>query len=413
MTRIAMNQLHDMFMNQLEKLVPELIAQTIGRKFAKLGISMSEADRRRLVAQILESKPGSFKFHKWRFWDNRSIDIDFTPEEIAEMESKSSAILEKLPGVAMSAMNEITDHMVGVLKKRWPRQKRTEQRSLKTFRSNLARRWQVPLDLLSMILTISRELGSAINDQRRMEGPIGHLFDVLTRLHARACQVAGEIISLLYAGYADGAMARWRTLHEIAVTALFIQNGGEECAERYSLHAHVDSYKAALNYQKVCDRLGEPPFEQTKLESMKESCDKLRQRFGPEFLEPYGWAAASLSNRKPKFADIEEDVGIDHLRPYYKMASYNVHANPKGVFYKLGLIPETPLLLAGPSNFGLADPGQNTALSLGQVSSALISLNPTMDAILSAKVMLALSSDVAESFVGVQLALEQEERENA
>src|SRR4051812_37136287 len=41
--------------------------------------------------------------------------------------------------------------------------------------------------------------------------------EVVTRLRARAITVADEAITLLRAGLASGAMARWRTLHELAV----------------------------------------------------------------------------------------------------------------------------------------------------------------------------------------------------
>ena len=63
------------------------------------------------------------------------------------------------------------------------------------------------------------------------------------------------------------------------------------------------------------------------------------------------------------------------------MASHNVHANPKGVFFKLGMLAESQVLLAGPSNAGLADPGHGAALSLSRVTAALVGLQqpPTLD----------------------------------
>src|SRR2546430_11970740 len=43
-------------------------------------------------------------------------------------------------------------------------------------------------------------------------------------------------------------------------------------------------------------------------------------------------------------------------------------SNPKGVLFKLGTLQEG-MLLVGPSPYGLADPGQNTALSLAVLES--------------------------------------------
>jgi hypothetical protein len=84
--------------------------------------------------------------------------------------------------------------------------------------------------------------------------------------------------------------------------------------------------------------------------------------------------------------------------PYYRMASHNVHANPKGVFFKLGLVEQREILLAGPSDVGLADPGYATALSLMQISTALVHLNPSFDNELITKIMLALANEIGAAF---------------
>ena len=104
----------------------------------------------------------------------------------------------------------------------------------------------------------------------------------------------------------------------------------------------------------------------------------LLARYGREYGGPYGWAASVLSN--PSFTDVEREVGLDHLRPFYRLASHNVHADPKGVFFKLGLFPgNEDLLLAGPSPAGLADPGHGAAISLGQVTTSLLTMRPNID----------------------------------
>ena len=76
-------------------------------------------------------------------------------------------------------------------------------------------RWGKGLDLLRMLLTISREFGEEAHAKARRSRARSSRYrtDVLLRLHACACQVAGEIIKLMESGRADGAMARWRTLH--------------------------------------------------------------------------------------------------------------------------------------------------------------------------------------------------------
>jgi len=53
----------------------------------------------------------------------------------------------------------------------------------------------------------------------------------LARLYGRACQIGRKIELLLSNGFADGAEARWRTLHELTVVACFIYKHGEETAK--------------------------------------------------------------------------------------------------------------------------------------------------------------------------------------
>ncbi len=96
-----------------------------------------------------------------------------------------------------------------------------------------------------------------------------HVFFVLTRSHARACQIAREILTLIKNGYADGAMARWRALHEISVISSFIAKHGNEVAEKYLLHSNIESNKAAVLYQKLFWILDMNLYLKRKLKKLK------------------------------------------------------------------------------------------------------------------------------------------------
>lgn len=87
-----------------------------------------------------------------------------------------------------------------------------------------------------------------------------------------------------------------------------------------------------------------------------------------------------------------------HWLPYCKLASHNVHANPKGILYKIGLAPSENLILTGPSNYGLADPGRNTAITLAQLSTALGTIQPTVDSLVLLNVVGELSREVGRDF---------------
>ena len=114
-----------------------------------------------------------------------------------------------------------------------------------------------------------------------------------------------------------------------------------------------------------------------------------------------------IGKNRPTFRDIEEKVRLDHLRPFYKMASHNVHANPKGIFFRLCLYPTSQdILLAGPSNTGLADPGHETAISMGLITVTLLNIQPNIDRLVICNILMKLENEIGEEFIAVHRLLE-------
>ena len=184
------------------------------------------------------------------------------------------------------------------------------------------------------------------------------------------------------------------------------------------LHEAIQQRKLARAYKKHENRARLEPLTQAEIDVLDERCETLVARFGKEFDEDYGWAASALGNKRPSLAEIERAVQLDHLRPYYRMASDNVHANSHGAFYKLGgFSPDLDILLAGPSNMGLADPGHGTALSLTQVTAALVSTTPTLDSLTELTVLGLLEDETGAAFLQAhkeaKAIAESESRRNA
>lgn len=130
------------------------------------------------------------------------------------------------------------------------------------FRERLFARWSDPLCDLEFFIALSLEIGQEWHEIHRPfaveENDI--LFDVIHRLHARGCVISQEILLLLTGGFSDGALARWRSLHEVLVTARFILKHGRVTAERYYLYQHIESSKALPKYQEFADLLCYNPF---------------------------------------------------------------------------------------------------------------------------------------------------------
>jgi hypothetical protein len=395
-----------------KKAMIDRAIKLIERKVKRAGTSLTKSQKIRLRNLLLSEQ---FSSTTLRFRGNHasvSRSSTFTRKDSEELERYYKSYLKNLERIVEKVSESQARLLLSTLKRNWPNQRAQDRRRIKGFEQRLVATWKVPLDLLEMHIHIALEFGARINDEHRKVRKLKRLLfiEVLTRLHARSCQVASEILVLLKSGFADGAMARWRTLHEIAVTALFIGTHGEDAAKRYLRYDCIESYKGASQYQRHCKSLGYEPFTSEEMKLMGESRSKAISEFGESFDERYGWAAAALKIPKPNFSQIEDNVRLDHLRPYYKMASQNVHADPKGVLYRLGLTGQE-FLLAGPSNIGLVDPAHSLAISLLQITSCLLLLDPILDNIVMARIMMTLCDEIGAAFFEIHKEIEAREKQ--
>jgi hypothetical protein len=256
---------------------------------------------------------------------------------------------------------------------------------------------------------MSLEVGSAYNEKERPAAAATNdaKFDVLTRLHARACSVASEVLALMRTGHASGAYSRWRSLHELAVVASVISKGDQELAERYLLHELIESHKSAREYLEFQDRLQLEEASPAEVEELKVWRDQLEQKYGRGFRRQYGWATECVGH-EPTFADLKAVAGLNHWRPYYRLASHGVHANPKGAMWNIGCGRMTDLLFAGVSNAGMADPGHQALLSLNIVTASLLTYKPDVERLLTLKALDRMVQLAGEAFLRAHKSLEQE-----
>ena len=397
---------------KLAELPRQFLPHLLDNKLREQGINLSKRKLAELADKILGGEIERFDLPT-RTGVDRRISIEFTDADLKWIEEQCEKTLEDLPQLVQTLSETISSQLLKSLKRRWRGESSFQKRELVAFRKRLQKRWNTGLKMLRMQLAIAREFGDGINRAIRESGETDtpRSFEILTRLHARACQVTDEILCLLEGGFADGAMARWRTLYEIAAVSYLIRRHGEELAERYVEHDTIESRRAAHQYQKYCEKLDQPPLTKEELSQLDTRRAALLVKYGPEFDNPQGWAAKHINKRSPTIAQIHEAAGVDHLGPYYRMASHNVHANPKGLSFKLGLFGEEPVLLAGPSNAGLTDPGHATAISLNQVSSVLLEFLPNLDHCVTLMVMHQLEGEIGPELLAAQHRLEADHEE--
>jgi hypothetical protein len=92
---------------------------------------------------------------------------------------------------------------------------------------------------------------------------------------------------------------------------------------------------------------------------------------------------------------------MSHMRPYFKVACYGNYARSKGLRYDLGkaLVPTgEEMLLAGPSDARLYDPGYQSAVSLIQITVCLLVHHLTITGLAMLNAMDCMVSEVEEAF---------------
>lgn len=322
--------------------------------------------------------------------------------ESATSEDELEKISDALPSQIENLLDELPNDILSSIKAMAEDGLAERRKHHAEFVERNGCRWKEGFDLLELQIEIAIEAGESFSHRLRPEAASdGDLvFDLLVRLHAKGCLISKEILTLLKNGYADGAHARWRALHEISVTAMFLASHGKDAAQRYVDHEFVETYKGASQLNKYESRLNASGFSKEELEQFKSQYDAVIKLYGKDFGNPYGWATPFLNKVNQTFFALEEAVGLDHWRPYYKWASQNVHANVKTLRDSLGLSEAvSEVLQVGPSNSGMIDPAHSTAISLSQLTCTLLCSSPNIDGVVLIKMLLSLSDEIGDAFV--------------
>lgn len=272
--------------------------------------------------------------------------------------------------------------------------------------------WGEALDLLELLIVTSLNIGDEFNERYRKSASFTQVSHVLARLDARASQVSQEIVYLLRGGYADGAHARWRTLHELDVIIEYIFEHGDEMAQRYSDHGVVEVYKTRDMYQRDAALLGETPMPEDSYAEIAEEYQRVISLYGARFKDTYGWAASPGMDRggrerNPTFDMLEEEVELKHVRFFYRMANANVHAGVRGVQYRLGAWEFADDLMTGPSFFGLGVPARNTAYSMTRIMITLLASQQGLTNEANKRAFRTLFVEVSRAFYAAQRELDR------
>lgn len=384
------------------------LTRFLREKLSKSGVTPTSDLMNDLTDWLMAGKdPEAFNHHDLP----SSLAIEITDEDTARFGEESGRFLdEELPQLAKDALNSSATALRRSLNRRWPQRHALEKEEHAAFQQRLEQRWSAGLNGLRMLLTIAREIGQERSARlQRSRAKKGRLrTHVLLQLHMRGCQVVSEIILLLASGYADGAMSRWRTLHEISVVALLIAKHGDALAERYLAHEVVEAHNILMVHDKTFDTLDFEKPSPRELAESKANYQATIQHYGEKFGDNYGWAAGYVENSR-SFDSLVKAAGRSHLHAYYKLASHNIHAGVKGITFKLGALHGGGAF-AGASNAGLEEPGQNTAITFTLLTFLLIDGRDVGDNALMLKVLTDLQEQTIKGFVRAGRRLKRDAR---
>ena len=412
---IKAQNLQAMFQEQIGELPRLLATRFVRGKQEPLGRAGDERLVGTLVDHLLGGDGGDTLEFDGEYLDGalpRDFVLHFDDADLAELERMVAEFEEELPEILTGAAKEAAKVMLRSYKRSWSEWHPHVVSEMDGFKANLQARWGEGFDLLRMLIEMSRDQGTAFHRRAsRSRSPRNaHLNTALSHLHTRALQIAAEIMTLMAGGFADGAMARWRTLHEVTCVATVLNDGGDELAERYLTHEIVEAKKALGQYRACHEALGYAPFSSREAARIERDYAAVIGRYGRDFGGDYGWVAGHLGVGRPVFSQIEEAAGRAMMRSHYKMASHNVHAGAKGIAYRLGAFDRHFSGIAGATNVGFVEPGQNLGLSLLHFTMLLLPRRWTLDKIALLTVLVDIQGEIAPALARSERSITRDER---
>lgn len=348
--------------------------------------------------------------NEWKMDQIHNALVDLINDTIEANELPIDQITNVFLETVNEAVPKVGSILLSAIKQDAPRKLRKNRRTLRGFRGRNEARWKEGFDLLEMLIVISSEIGAAIKADTEPDdvNMVDYKLEAVVTLHARALLVSREILCLMTNGFADGALGRWRTLHEVAVVASLLAAEDQSISERYLLSRDVHDFKSAIMYRKHEEGTTAPPLDEEEFQALEEAYHDIVTKYGKEMKRDWGWALPILKEGKkegytPTFSDLEKRATLDHWRYRYKWASGDTHGNHRPNRSMLAAVEtEDDVLFVGESNSGMVEPAHMMAISLLIATVALIRLEPNVDRLVSQHVMELLTDEVGEMFPKVE-----------
>jgi hypothetical protein len=380
--------------------IPELALERLLRKKLKdLGVRSYRAISKRLASHIIERSDE--EFHVEDDGLSSDLSLELTSDDISNIEKFVDQMENGLSKVVQNLMDDAIDKTLDSYRRNWHPYRRAQERSVNAFKGRIEDRWGPAFDETRILLDLCLDEGEKYHKRllNSKNKRIPYARHALAQLHVRACQVAREVMILMENGFADGAMARWRTLHELRVIMLVIQDGGNELARRYLAYQAVDLKKGMDLYERDREANGYVAIDVDYRNEIHHSYKEALSEFGSDFKNSYGWAARYVGHSFPKFAQLEERAGAHISRSDFKLASFNVHASSAALLIRLGSLKEHGGLTSAATNAGFESPGINLCSSILHCTYVLQSNLRSIENMILIRSMIEIRDNAALEYV--------------
>lgn len=391
----------------IQKLLPSAI-----RKVAKnRDLVLSELEVQRLSAAILNAELGSNSIH---------LDLDL-PCGLGTTEDKLHATVQRIVEDLAEAVRETIEEVTNAISKAFPdavsaaadvivedllRSAHQNAAQLRTEQANrvhsVQRMWGISLDGLDFLRHLVLEWGHEALDLR--SGPYArpNTAFALSRLLTRAYDVVGEIVVLGRSGYADGALARWRSLHELCVIAMFLAKQSDRCALMYLSHHRVEELRLLDVDRSSGTANAKDIHSDPRIGKLRRDKTALVARFGKAFGGDYGWASVELGAARTTFRELENYVGLSLLRRGYQRANSTVHGGALATLTRVSLSDSTVDGAAIPPAYGCEIAANYAASSLSMLVAELCAETESADLLTMSAVVHKHASRIRESIAETQ-----------
>lgn len=320
--------------------------------------------------------------------DGKKISLELTSTDI-------EAFIEKFQNAVTQAITKTIEttaiRVTQAVNAAWKERGKDNVAYQAGIQHQIARQWKVALNRLDLVLEVAEETVGAFGARKR-SGQDRRYAKVQWAFLVRAILVSREIRHLIAGGFANGALARWRTLHELDVVAAFIRMHGLNAAERFSAHATIGRHKLLS-----ASRHHYAPAAIRRLDAKRK---RTMDAHGDDFGRDYGWAEGFGGLKGANFAALERAVDSASWREQYLLACAVIHVSGVGIDECLGrpAFVSRAAQLAGPSSADLSIPGGMCVRSLVCVFATVLTAEPTVDNLISVKVLSSLGATAIREF---------------